>query len=54
MKRIKDHRPGSAGVTACPRDKNQRNFIEWSDMFLVPLDAGRRGRLRSQDDVALI
>ena len=32
-------------------EKNQLYFVEWlGEMFLVRLDAGRRGRLRSQHD----
>jgi len=31
--------------------KNQLHFLQWlTAMFLVLLDVGRRGRLRSQDD----
>jgi len=46
-----DHRPGTAGVPPARAQPNQEHCCEpLEELELVLLDAGRRGRLRSQDD----
>jgi len=51
VKTIKVDRPGTAGVPACPCPEDQEYVAgPLDEIASVLLEAGRRGRLRSQRD----